>query len=129
MTQLWISIAALAGSLISALVALKASRNATSVENRKVDQVAYDNAVKFYTQQLERLERQVDRLNDQLEKLTTRLERVTTQLQSEQNVSYALREQIRDLVTQRDVLENRVKVLQDTLQALRHHSDEDEVAV
>ena len=127
MTQFWITIGAVLTSVISAFLAYRSSKNATSVENRKVDQVAYDNAVKFYTQQLERLERQVDKLNEQLERLSRRLEQVTGQLQAEQNLSYSLREQIRDLMVQRDALEGRVKVLQQTLHALKHQADEDEI--
>lgn len=87
------AVAAVAAALITARTSLRASK----VEDRKVDQSAYDQAIGFYEKQLERVTTQMDRLNGQLD-------RVTTQLASEQDVSNALRNQVRLLQTQVDTL-------------------------
>jgi peptidoglycan hydrolase CwlO-like protein len=94
-------------AITAAILTYKASKNATKVEDRKVDLSTYQQAVEFYDKQLERVNGQVDRLN-------TQLDRVTSQLESEQVVSGSLREKVR-------ILQSTVDTLTQTITDLRNH--------
>ena len=95
-------------AITAAVLTYKASKNATAVEDRKVDLDTYTQAVEFYDKQLERVNTQVDRLNLQLD-------RVTSQLASEQDVSHSLREKVRILQAMVDTLTQTVNDLRASL--------------
>lgn len=91
-------------SIVSGYFVYRASTKATSVEGRKVDQEAFDRAVTFYQRQLDDATKQLDRITTQADRLGMQLEKVMTQLASEQDVSNLLRNQVRSLQLQVEVL-------------------------
>jgi peptidoglycan hydrolase CwlO-like protein len=103
--SLSVSIVAALSAIVGAYLTYRSSSRATDVESKKVDQVAYDKAIDYYEKQLDRVTQQVDRLSSQLE-------RVNTQLASEQDVSNTLRNQVR-------ILQGQVELLNETLNQLR----------
>lgn len=85
-------------AFLAAWFAYRSSSSANKVENRKVDNEAYEKAQAAYERLLDRLQRQVDVLQ-------SNLDRVNGMLASEQDVSNKLRNQIRLLTSQLAELE------------------------
>lgn len=103
---------AAASAIVCAVLVFRSSSRASKIEEKKVDQSAYDQAVSFYEKQLDRITVQFDRVNSQLDK-------VTTQLASEQDVSNVLRNQVRTLQSQVDGLNLIIVDLKTQLAELR----------
>jgi peptidoglycan hydrolase CwlO-like protein len=102
-----VAIVAAVAAAFSAFVAYRASTRATRVEEKKVDQAAYDVALKYYEQSLGIITTQADRMSSQLDK-------VSTQLAAEQDVSNRLRSEMR-------ILQQKVQELSRTIAELREH--------
>ena len=103
-------------ALIGAFFTYRASVKATNVEDKKVDQEAYDQAILFYQKQLDDANKQIDRVTTQMDRMSASLERVSNQLATEQNVSTSLRSQVRTLDGQIELLRTTVADLRARLQ-------------
>lgn len=75
-----VALIAVPGAIFASVVALMNNKRASAIENRKVDQEAYDRAVKFYREQLEFFDAQLDKMRTQIESMSGELadERVTS---------------------------------------------------
>src|SRR5215217_4542907 len=103
----WVAVAAAISAfaaIVAAIVTYRNSKNATKVEDRKVDLATYNQAVEFYDKQLAHQVRELDRVTAQVDRVNTQLDRVTSQLESEQIISNSLREKVRILQTTVDTL-------------------------
>jgi chromosome segregation ATPase len=91
-------------ALMSIVFTYGSSIKATKVDEKKVDQAAFDRAIDFYKKQLDDADKQMDRVTAQMDRLNLQLESVSTQLGKEQDVSNILRNQVRVLQTQVNLL-------------------------
>jgi peptidoglycan hydrolase CwlO-like protein len=89
----------------------RSSIKATKVDEKKVDQEAYERAMDFSQQQLDYAAKQIDRMTSQIDRLNLQLESVSTQLSKEQDVSNAFRNQVRVLHSQVDILTGTIEDL------------------
>jgi chromosome segregation ATPase len=112
------SAAALLGALGAAGFAWKSSKNATRIEERKVDQAA-TSAVKLYKEQLEFLQTQLDRMTGQMERMTSQVNSLSVELDSEKHVSQALKEKVAALQVMVDFHQETIKALQATIAKLQ----------
>lgn len=107
-----VAVIAATAAMASAFFTYQASTKATSVENKKVDQTAYDRAIDFYNRQLDDANKQIDRVTAQLDRMSLQLEKMSIQLANEKDVSNTLRNQIK-------FLESQVEILKTTIADLR----------
>jgi peptidoglycan hydrolase CwlO-like protein len=107
-----ISLISLAGSVTGAYFIYRASVKATNVEDKKVDQAAYDRAIEFYQKQLDDMTKQIDRATAQVDRLNLQIEKMSSQLGAERDVSNALKSQVA-------ILKAQVEVLNDTMSELK----------
>jgi peptidoglycan hydrolase CwlO-like protein len=103
-----ISLISLAGSVTGAYFIYRASVKATNVEDKKVDQAAYDRAIEFYQRQLDDMTKQIDRAMAQADRLNLQLEKVTSELGAERGTTAALKSQVDILKTQVELLNNTI---------------------
>jgi peptidoglycan hydrolase CwlO-like protein len=103
-----ISLISLAGSVTGAYFTYRASVKATNVEDKKVDQAAYDRAIEFYQRQLDDMTKQIDRAMAQADRLNLQLEKVTSELGTERGMTAALKSQVDILKTQVELLNNTI---------------------
>ncbi|WP_436759316.1 hypothetical protein [Streptosporangium sp. V21-05] len=103
--EIWIAVVACIGALGSAAFTAAASRRTArvteAVETSKVDAAAFDRARAIYESALQTLE-------EQSLKLRERMGELNQQLAHEQDASAEMRQQIRDLRAQVDLLEETV---------------------
>jgi len=99
--EVWIAIVACVGAVVSAAFTASASRRSARVEASKVDAAAYDRAKLIYESALQTLE-------EQSVKLRERMAELNQQLAQELDTSAVMRQQIRDLRVQVDLLEETV---------------------
>lgn len=99
-------------AIVSIIFTYRSSIKATKVDEKKVDQAAYDRAIDFYQKQLDDATKQIDRVTSQMDRLNIQIEKMSTQLAGEQDISNTLRNQVYTLNTQ-------VRLLNDTIIELR----------
>ncbi|MEV0382435.1 hypothetical protein [Nonomuraea sp. NPDC050643] len=85
-------------AVVGAWFAYRASTKANQLADRKVDMEAYDRNIVYYEKLIANLEKDVERFR-------TSVDRVNAQLAQEQDVSNALRNQVRTMQAQLDLLE------------------------
>jgi peptidoglycan hydrolase CwlO-like protein len=107
-----ISLISLAGSVIGAYFIYRASVKATNVEDKKVDQAAYDRAIEFYQKQLDDMSKQIDRATAQVDRLNLQLDKVTSELGTERGTNAVLKSQV-------DILKNQAELLNNTIADLK----------
>lgn len=100
MTDPSVLVAIIAGmaAVIGAGFSFRASTKANQLADRKVDMEAYDRNIVYYEKLIANLEKDVERFR-------TSVDRVNAQLAQEQDVSNALRNQVRTMQSQLDLLE------------------------
>ncbi|WP_157253225.1 hypothetical protein [Nonomuraea typhae] len=107
--EIWVSIVAGVSAVVGAGFSFRASTRANQLAERKVEQEAYDKNIAYYEKLVARLEKDLDQLR-------ATVDRANDQLAHEQDVSKALRDQIRTMQRQLDILER-------TLNELRGSTD------
>lgn len=116
----WVAVSAAISAItaiMAAILTYRNSKNATRVEDRKVDLATYNQAVDFYDKQLAHQVRELDRVTAQMDRVNAQLDRVTSQLESEQVISSSLREKVRILQSTVDTLTHTISQLRNYLAA------------
>ena len=106
-------------ALGAAAFTFKTSRQANKLAERKVDQDAYESAVRLYKEQLEFLQTQLDRMTAQVDRMSAQIISLSTQLDAKTNVEASLKEKVNALQVMVDIHQETIKQLQATITRLQ----------
>lgn len=99
-------------AVLSTILSFFISRRSTRVEESKVDQAAYEKALKYYDQTL-------DRQNQDLSRVYTQLDRVQSELDKEKNENSNLKGTVGVLQSQINIMQTQAGIMQSTIDDLR----------